>query len=163
PATIVIGTRGSKLALAQTELIRAALLAAHPKLQITVEQIATKGDLVRDRPFSQIGGNGLFVTEIEQALRAGQIHLAVHSAKDLPSVLPPDMLLAATPPRADPRDVLIARDGCALADLPAGARVGTSSMRRACQHRHLRPDLAIAELRGNVDTRLRKLREGQYD
>src|SRR6185295_18028072 len=102
------------------------------------------------------------VTEIEQALRAGQVDIAVHSGKDLPSVLPPDMVLAAIPRRADPRDVLVSRAG-RLAELPAGARVGTSSMRRSCQLRHLRPDLEIAELRGNVDTRLRKLHEGQYD
>ncbi len=160
---LTIGTRGSKLALAQTALVRAALLAAHPQLQLAVERIATKGDIIHDRPFSQIGGNGLFVTEIEQALRAGTIDIAVHSAKDLPSTMPPDMAFAGIPPRADARDVLVARGGYTLAELPQGARVGTSSMRRSCQLRHLRPDLEIAELRGNVDTRLRKLHEGQYD
>src|SRR6185295_15080823 len=160
--SVVVGTRGSKLALAQTELVRAALLRAHPGLRLTVERITTTGDLVQDRPLSAIGDKGLFVAEIEQALRDGRVDLAVHSAKDLPSVLPPDLVLAAFPPRADPRDVLVSRAG-RLAELPAGARVGTSSMRRACQLRHLRPDLEIAELRGNVDTRLRKLHEGQYD
>ena len=162
-SVVVVGTRGSKLALAQTELVRAALHDAHPDLRVAVEQITTRGDLVLDRPLSAIGDKGLFVAEIEQALREGRIDLAVHSAKDLPSDLPPDMALAAFPRRADPRDVLVARDGCRLADLPAGARVGTSSLRRACQLRHLRPDLQIVDLRGNVDTRLRKLHEGQYD
>jgi hydroxymethylbilane synthase len=162
-ATLTIGTRGSKLALAQTELVRQALVAAHPGLEIAIERITTRGDIVRDRPLSSVGGKGLFIEEIEQALREGRIDLAVHSAKDLPSTLPPDMALAAFPRRADPRDVLISRDGRRLAELPAGARVGTSSVRRACQLRHLRPDLQIENLRGNVDTRLRKLTEGQYD
>jgi hydroxymethylbilane synthase len=149
--------------LAQTALIRAALLAVHPGLTLETEQITTKGDLVRDRPLSAIGDKGLFVAEIEQALRAGVIDLAVHSGKDLPSELPPDMALAAFPRRADPRDVLVARVGRRLADLPDGARIGTSSLRRACQLRHARPDLQIVDLRGNVDTRLRKLHEGHYD
>lgn len=160
---VVIGTRASKLALVQTHMIRDQLLAAHADLTVGVEHITTKGDLILDRPLSAIGDKGLFVTEIEDAMRAGRIDLAVHSAKDLPSELPPDMQLAVFPPRADPRDALIARDQLRLADLPEGAHVGTSSMRRACQLRHLRPDLRISDLRGNVDTRLRKLREGQYD
>jgi len=162
-SVVVIGTRASKLALVQTHMIRDGLLAAHPDLTIAVEHITTKGDLILDRPLSAIGDKGLFVTEIEDALRAGRIDLAVHSAKDLPSELPPDMALAAFPPRADPRDALIARAGLRLADLPHGAHVGTSSMRRACQLRRMRPDLRISDLRGNVDTRLRKLDEGQYD
>jgi hydroxymethylbilane synthase len=162
-SVVVIGTRASKLALVQTHMIRDQLMVAHAALNVAVEHITTKGDLILDRPLSAIGDKGLFVTEIEDALRAGRIDLAVHSAKDLPSELPPDMLLAAFPPRADPRDALIARDRMRLADLPAGAHVGTSSMRRACQLRHLRPDLRIGDLRGNVDTRLRKLHEGQYD
>jgi hydroxymethylbilane synthase len=162
-SVVVIGTRGSKLALIQTDMVRTALERAHADLRIEVEQITTKGDVILDRPLSAIGDKGLFVTEIEDALRAGRIDLAVHSAKDLPSELPPDMTLAAFPPREDPRDALVARDGLCLAGLPRGARVGTSSLRRACQLRALRPDLQIAELRGNVDTRLRKLREGQYD
>jgi len=160
---IVIGTRGSKLALAQTELVRAALLARYPALTVSVERITTQGDAVIDRPLAAIGGKGLFVTEIEAALRAGRIDLAVHSAKDLPSALPDDLTIAAIPARADARDVLVARDGATLRDLPPGARVGTSSPRRACQLRALRPDLTIADVRGNVDTRLRKLAEGQYD
>lgn len=162
-SSVVIGTRGSKLALAQTELVRAAIYEAHPELRVAVERITTKGDVVLDRPLSAIGDKGLFVAEIELALREGRIDLAVHSAKDLPSALPPDMALAAFPRRADPRDVLIARAGGGLADLPDSARVGTSSLRRACQLRRLRPNLQIVDLRGNVDTRLRKLHEGQYD
>src|SRR5215210_6686000 len=136
---ITIGTRGSQLALQQTDLVAGLLRAAHPRLQVDLEIIQTKGDLILDRALSRIGDKGLFVTEIEQALLAGRIDLAVHSAKDLPSELPPDLLLAAFPPRADPRDALIARDRMRLADLPIGAHVGTSSMRRACQLRHLRP------------------------
>jgi hydroxymethylbilane synthase len=160
---LTIGTRASKLALVQTYLMRDALLAAHPGLEIAIEHITTKGDVILDRPFSAIGDKGLFVAEIEEALREGRIDLAVHSAKDLPSVLPPDLALAAFPRRADPRDALVSRSGQPLAGLPAGAYVGTSSLRRACQLRHLRPDLRIGDLRGNVDTRLRKLHEGQYD
>src|SRR5262245_50095707 len=162
-SVVVIGTRASKLALVQTDMVRAALEQAHAGLSIAVEHITTKGDIILDRSLSAIGDKGLFVTEIEEALRAGRIDLAVHSAKDLPSELPPDMLLAAFPPREDPRDALVARDGRRLAELPHGARIGTSSLRRACQLRALRPDLQIAELRGNVDTRLRKLHEGQYE
>jgi hydroxymethylbilane synthase len=162
-SVVVLGTRGSKLALAQTDLVRAALLERHPGLVVEIEQITTRGDVILDRPLSTIGDKGLFVTEIEDALRAGRIDLAVHSAKDLPSELPNDMALAAFPRRADPRDALVSRDGLQLAALPEGARVGTSSLRRACLLRHLRPDLRVADLRGNVDTRLRKLREGQYD
>lgn len=160
---VTIGTRKSKLALVQTHMVRDALLAAWPGLQVDVEHITTKGDVILDRPLNAIGDKGLFVTEIEDAMRAGRVHLAVHSAKDLPSELPPDMVLAAVPAREDPRDALISLRGEGLAELPGGAVVGTSSLRRACQLRHLRPDLNIADLRGNVDTRLRKLREGQYD
>ncbi|MBA3468594.1 MAG: hydroxymethylbilane synthase [Herpetosiphonaceae bacterium] len=160
---ITIGTRKSKLALVQTHWVRDTLLAAHPGLEIAIEHITTKGDAILDRPLSAIGDKGLFVTEIEDALRAGRVDLAVHSAKDLPSVLPDDMTIAAYPRRADPRDVLVAGAGKTLADLPPGARVGTSSPRRACQLRHLRPDLELLDIRGNVDTRLRKLDEGQYE
>jgi hydroxymethylbilane synthase len=163
PSLIVIGTRSSKLALVQTHFVRDTLLAAWPGLTVGVEHITTRGDIVLDQPLSMIGDKGLFVTEIEQAMRAGRVDLAVHSAKDLPSELPPDMALAAIPAREDPRDALVSLHGARLAELPAGARVGTSSLRRACQLRALRPDLQIADLRGNVDTRLRKLRAGQYD
>lgn len=161
--TITIGTRASKLALAQTHAIRDALQAAHPGLTAAVEHITTKGDIILDRPLNAIGDKGLFVVEIEDAMRAGRVDLAVHSAKDLPSELPADMTLAACPPRVDPRDALVAPPGTTLATLAEGARVGTSSLRRACQLRAVRPDLTILDLRGNVDTRLRKLHDGQYD
>jgi len=156
--TLTIGTRGSKLALAQTELVRRAVHAAHPQLALELLPITTKGDQLRDRPLAAIGDRGLFVAEIEAALRAGRIDLAVHSAKDLPSRLPADMCIGAFLPRADARDVLVSSAG-PLAALPLGARVGTSSPRRACQLRALRPDLTIVDVRGNVDTRLRKWRE----
>ncbi|HUE75904.1 MAG TPA: hydroxymethylbilane synthase [Chloroflexota bacterium] len=161
--TLNIGTRGSKLALAQTDLIRSAFQDIHPEIACTVTRITTKGDQVQDRPLSAIGDKGLFVGEIEQALRDGVIDLAVHSAKDLPSELPTDMALAAFPRRADPRDVLVTRDGSKLTKLASGSIVGTSSLRRLCQLRYLRPDLRIEDLRGNVDTRLRRLSEGGFD
>ena len=161
--TLTIGTRASKLALVQTEMVRAALMTAHPDVAVAVTHITTKGDVVLDRALKLVGGKGLFITEIEDAMRAGTIDLAVHSAKDLPTELPDDMALAAFLPRIDVRDVVISRDGTPLAALPIGARIGTSSARRACQIRRLRPDATILDLRGNVDTRIRKLREGQYD
>ncbi|HKP53974.1 MAG TPA: hydroxymethylbilane synthase [Chloroflexia bacterium] len=162
-ATLVIGTRGSKLALAQTEIVRMCLLDVHPDLDVRIETISTKGDVVQDRPLSQIGGNGVFVRQIERALLEGTVDVAVHSAKDLPSLLSPGLTIAAYMTREDPRDVLVSRDGSTLTGLSTGARVGTSSPRRACQLSALRPDLTLLDIRGNVDTRLRKLREGQYD
>lgn len=159
---ITIGTRASKLALAQTEIVRAALLHANPGLSIRVEHITTKGDTIQDRPLSEIGGNGLFVTQIEAALRSGQVDLAVHSAKDLSSTLSPGMALPAFLIRADARDALVSREGTRLMELPPGAKVGTSSPRRTCLIRSLRPDLVLLDIRGNVDTRLRKLYAGEY-
>jgi hydroxymethylbilane synthase len=161
--TVVIGTRASKLALVQAEIVRAALIMANPGLQVRLEHITTQGDANQQSPLSRIGGNGLFVTQIEAALRSGQVDLAVHSAKDLPSFLPSGMALAAFLTRADPRDVLVSREGARLAELPAGARIGTSSPRRTWLLRDMRPDLEIIDIRGNVDTRLRKLQEGQYE
>ncbi|HYP20656.1 MAG TPA: hydroxymethylbilane synthase [Chloroflexia bacterium] len=160
---LLLGTRASKLALAQSEIVRQALLDVRPDLEVRFETITTKGDVVQDRPLSEIGGNGLFVTAIEEALRAGTIDLAVHSAKDLSSVLPSDMALAAFLPRADARDVLVSREGHTLKSLPSGAVLGTSSPRRTCQALALRPDLRVLDIRGNVDTRLRKLYAGEYD
>ena len=160
---LIIGTRKSKLALVQTHFIRDQLQALYPDLVLQLEHITTKGDVILDRPLASIGDKGLFVTEIEDAMREGEIDLAVHSAKDLPSVLTPDMAIGAYPRRVDPRDVLISREGHLFHELPAGAVIGTSSPRRACQILHLRPDLEIRSIRGNVDTRLRKLHEGQYD
>jgi hydroxymethylbilane synthase len=163
PAPLRIGTRGSKLALAQSEIVRSAILELRPEADVRLQTITTKGDVVQDQPLSRIGGNGVFVRQIEQALLDRQVDLAVHSAKDLPSALAPGLSIAAYLPRADARDVLVSREGRALADLPEGARVGTSSPRRACLLHAIRPDLELLDIRGNVDTRLRKLHEGQYD
>ncbi|HJQ19136.1 MAG TPA: hydroxymethylbilane synthase [Gemmatimonadaceae bacterium] len=161
--TVTIGTRGSALALAQTQIVCDALRALHPDIETVVERITTTGDVRTDVPLSQLD-RGMFVTEIESALRTRRIDVAVHSAKDLPSTVSPDLYLAAFLPRADARDVLIARDGTTtLRRLPPGARVGTSSPRRMCQVRALRPDLDVRDVRGNVDTRIRKLRAGEYD
>jgi hydroxymethylbilane synthase len=158
---LVVGTRGSALAIAQTNIVSEALRRLHPSVSIRIERIVTTGDARADVPLSQLG-RGVFVSEIESALRNGRIDFAVHSAKDLPSTLASDLTLAAFLPRADARDVLVSRVGV-LRDLPAGARVGTSSPRRMCQLRALRPDLDLRDMRGNVDTRLRKLAAGEYD
>ncbi len=164
---LVIGTRGSPLALRQTDMVVAALRAAVPELRdegaIRVRTIRTSGDRFLDRPLAEIGGKGLFTKEIEEALLTGAIHLAVHSLKDMPTVLPAGLTLGAVLPRADVRDVLLTRDGADLAALPPGAVVGTSSLRRAAQLRERRPDLRIVPLRGNVGTRLARLQEGRVD
>ena len=162
--TLIIGTRGSRLALAQTELVAAALRQAHPALAVTVRTIRTRGDRITDVPLGQVGGKGIFVKEIEEALLRGEADLAVHSAKDLPTELPAGLAIVAVPPREDPHDVLIARQpGATLGDLPPGATIGTSSVRRQAQLAAARPDLRFCDLRGNVDTRLRKLHEGGLD
>lgn len=158
---IVIGTRGSALAMAQTAIVCDALRSARPELDIRVERIVTTGDARADVPISELG-RGVFVSEIEAALRERRIDLAVHSAKDLPSTLPGDLALAAFLPRADARDVVVSRAG-ALMELPRGSRVGTSSPRRTCQLRAMRQDLDLRDIRGNVDTRLRKLAGGEFD
>ncbi len=159
---VLIGTRASKLALWQSNHVRDAILAVHAGVEISLERISTRGDEIQDRPLAAIGRNSLFVAEIEDALRSGRIRLAVHSAKDLPSTLADDMAIVAFSTRADARDALISRHGL-LAELPSGARVGTSSPRRACQLRAIRPDLVTLDIRGNVDTRLAKLDRGDYD
>jgi hydroxymethylbilane synthase len=158
---LVVGTRGSALALAQTEIVCGSLRRLDSSVDIRVERITTTGDERADIPLSQLG-RGIFVTEIEAALREGRIDFAVHSAKDLPSTLADDLVLGAILPRADARDVLVSRYGT-LRKLPIGARVGTGSPRRACQLLALRPDLEPCDVRGNVDTRLRKLAAGEYD
>jgi hydroxymethylbilane synthase len=159
-----LGTRGSALARRQTELVRSALERSDPGLQIAVEIIETRGDRVQDRPISQIGDKGVFIRAIEARLLDGSIDLAVHSLKDVPAdVVLPELSLAAFSERGDPRDVVISRRGLALAELPPGARIGTSSPRRRALLADTRPDLLAVDIRGNVDTRLRKLREGQYD
>jgi hydroxymethylbilane synthase len=159
---LVIGTRASKLALWQSNHIRDRLLALHAGLEISLERISTRGDEVQDRPLAAIGRNSLFVAEIEDALRTGRIRLAVHSAKDLPSTLPSEFTIAAFTTRVDPRDVLVSKHGT-LAQLPHGAKIGTSSPRRACQLKAARPDIICLDIRGNVDTRLAKLDRGEYD
>jgi hydroxymethylbilane synthase len=152
-----IGTRGSALALWQAEWVRSQLRAAHPGLTVELVTIKTQGDKILDVPLAKVGGKGLFVKEIEEALLEGRVDLAVHSMKDMPAELLAGLHVAAMPLREDPRDVLIMREGSGFADLPPGARVGTSSLRRAAQLLHLRADLKIETLRGNLDTRLRKL------
>lgn len=161
--TLVAGTRGSALALAQTELVLAALRAAHPAIALRVERIHTEGDRDKASPLTLIGGTGIFVKELEAALADGRIDLAVHSLKDVPSTLAPAFVLAAVTRRGDPRDALVSRDGRGFADLPTGARIGTSSRRRQAELLALRPDIAPVELRGNVDTRIRKVRSGEVD
>ncbi|HXX75946.1 MAG TPA: hydroxymethylbilane synthase [Nitrospiraceae bacterium] len=162
-STIVLGTRGSKLAVQQSEWVQARLRALAPEVTVTLRRIQTSGDKILDVPLANIGGKGLFVKEIEEALLAGEIDLAVHSMKDVPTQLPKGLAILCVPQREDPRDALISRTGCTFKDLPHGAKVGTSSLRRQAQFLHARPDLKIEMLRGNLDTRLRKLREGHYD
>ena len=157
-----IGTRGSPLALAQAHETRARLMAAHdlPEDAFAVVVIKTTGDAVQDRPLSEIGGKGLFTKEIEEALLAGGIDVAVHSSKDMPTLQPEGLVLDAFLPREDARDAFVSPGGGRLGDLPEGAVVGTSSLRRRAQLRHRRPDLAVVEFRGNVQTRMGKLRDG---
>ena len=155
---LTIASRGSQLALWQANFIMGELAKLGHECRIQI--IKTTGDKITDAPLSKVGGKGLFTKEIEEALLDGSADLAVHSLKDLPTELPDGLALAAVPPREDPRDAVVGRK---LADLPAGARVGTSSLRRAAQLKRHRPDLAIENIRGNLDTRLRKLDEGQYD
>jgi hydroxymethylbilane synthase len=158
PASIVIGSRGSKLALWQANHIADRLREYGAETRIEI--IKTTGDKIQDVPLAQVGGKGLFTKEIEEALLSGSIDLAVHSLKDMPTEIPPGLTLAAIPEREDPRDAMV---GAKLADLKHGARIGTSSLRRAAQLLALRRGFQVETLRGNVDTRLRKLDEGQYD
>lgn len=162
---LVIGTRGSPLALAQANMVRDALRRAHPGLDISLSVIRTSGDAFLDRPLAQIGGKGLFTKEIEDALLAGHADIAVHSMKDVPTVLPDGLVIPCVLAREDVRDVLIARDDAvrAIADLPQGARLGTASLRRAAQALGVRPDLRIVTLRGNVGTRMDKIAAGEAD
>ena len=156
--TLKVGTRGSKLARIQTESIVSQLKATFPELTVETVIVSSIGDRIQDKPLSEIGGSGLFTRELEKALLAGDIDLAVHSMKDLPAVLPEGLVLAPCPPRADHRDVLVLAEGYdTLASLPAGAKIGTGSPRRALQLAALRPDLEIVPIRGNVDTRLGKV------
>src|SRR5438105_1127207 len=165
---LVIGSRGSKLALWQSEWVKARLEALDPEVSVRIEVFKTSGDVMRDVPLASIGGQGVFTKELELALLDRRVGLAVHSLKDLPTVVPEGLSIAATPEREDPRDALVLRAGAdaagaSLRGLRQGAVVGTSSLRRIAQLKHLRPDLQIKDLRGNVDTRLRKLDAGEFD
>jgi hydroxymethylbilane synthase len=160
--SLIIATRESRLALWQAEHVR-ALLQQRLGASVTLLGMTTRGDQILDRTLSKVGGKGLFVKELETALEEGRAHLAVHSLKDVPMVLPEGFTLAAILEREDPRDAFVSNQFENLEALPQGARVGTSSLRRVVQLRALRPDLRIEPLRGNLDTRLRKLDEGQFD
>jgi hydroxymethylbilane synthase len=162
-----IGTRGSPMALRQTAIIRDRLIAAHPELAaagaVEIVTIRTTGDRVQNRLLAEIGGKGLFAKEIEEALLAGMIDLAVHSLKDLETWLPDGLVIACVPPRDDPRDAFLSASGARLASLPRGAKVGTASLRRQAQLLRHRPDLSTVPIRGNVNTRLRKMEAGEVD
>ena len=158
---IVIGTRGSKLAIVQTETVAARLRAVNPGLVVNISRIVTRGDRTRT-PLAQTAGEGIFVKELEEALLDGQIDLAVHSLKDMPSQLPEGLCLAAVMERVNPGDVLVTK-GQKLAQLPSGASVGTGSLRRAAELTAYRPDLKVVSIRGNVDTRLNKVTRGELD
>ena len=159
---IRVGTRGSALARRQTELVIGWLRGRHPDVEFVVEIIRTAGDVDQDRALSQFDSQGVFVHAIEQALRDGRIDVAVHSSKDMPSELPPGLELIF-PPREDPRDALVSREGVKLTDLPTGARIGTGSPRRRALLLYLRPDLEVVPIRGNVDTRVHHAHEGDLD
>jgi hydroxymethylbilane synthase len=164
PASLIrIGTRGSPLALAQTETVRGLLQAAHGDLTFEVVAIRTTGERLLDRSLADAGGKGLFTKEIDEALLAGRIELAIHSAKDVPTFLAPGLRLAAFPPREDARDVLVSAKANSLTGLPVGAVVGTSSIRREALVKRLRPDLSIKLMRGNVETRLKKVEAKEFD
>jgi hydroxymethylbilane synthase len=162
-STLRIATRQSRLALWQAEHVAARLRAAHPGLEVVLVPMTTQGDRVLDRALAEIGGKGLFIKELEVAIAEGRADIAVHSMKDVPGELPTGMVLAAMLEREDPHDAFVSRQYASFEALPQGARVGTSSLRRQCQLKALRPDLELLSLRGNVETRLRKLDEGQYD
>jgi hydroxymethylbilane synthase len=162
-----IGTRGSPMALRQTTMVRDRLITAYPELAeagaVEIVTIRTTGDQVQNRLLAEIGGKGLFAKEIEEALLAGRIDLAVHSLKDMETWLPGGLVIACVPPRDDPRDALVSASGASLASLPHGATIGTASLRRQAQLLRHRPDLSIVPIRGNVNTRLRKMEAGEVD
>jgi len=163
PSELNIGTRGSQLALFQANWVKDQLAQVHPDLHITLIKIKTTGDKIQDAPLAKIGGKGLFVKEIEEALLQKRIDLAVHSVKDVPTEFPNDLHLSAITKREDPRDVLISKDGKTLKDLPQNAKIGTSSLRRQAQLLHFRSDFGLIPLRGNLDTRLKKLKTMNLD
>lgn len=159
----VIGSRGSKLALWQAEHIKSLLHREYPDIEIEIRVIKTRGDLIQDTPLAKIGNKGLFTKEIEQALLRREIDLAVHSMKDLPTTLPAGLIIGAVLRREDPRDAFVSYKYSAFAELPESATLATSSLRRRVNILHLRPDIKIVDMRGNLDTRLRKLKEFDYD
>jgi len=161
--SIKIGTRASKLALWQANWVQSALNEKFPDQKVELVTIKTKGDKILDVPLAKVGGKGLFVKEIEQALLEGRIDLAVHSMKDMPAEIPDGLCIGAIPQREDPSDVLVAREDLDFSSLKRGAVIGTSSLRRAAQLRHARPDISITPLRGNLDTRLKKLQAENLD
>lgn len=166
-STLRLGTRGSILALAQSQLIVSSLRQIHPQLSITVTTFKTSGDQIADRPLHEVGGKGLFVRELEQALLDHKIDFVVHSFKDVPVTMPlveqSNLIVAAVPQREDVRDVLISTGATSIQELPINARIGTGSLRRRLQLLSLRPDLKIENIRGNIDTRIRKLKAGDFD
>jgi len=155
-----IGTRASRLALAQSEWVKKAVQTRHPEVRVELIRITTKGDKILDAPLSKVGGKGLFVKEIEEALLRKEVDLAVHSMKDVPAELEKGLKISVYPKREDPRDAFVSKQFSTVRELPQGALVGTSSLRRSAQLLHMRPDLHMVPLRGNVDTRLRKLDSG---
>jgi hydroxymethylbilane synthase len=167
PPNIKLGTRGSALARAQSQVVVEALKELHPGINIEVQIFKTSGDRIADRPLHELGGKGLFVRELEMALLSGGLDLVVHSFKDVPVTMPlveqEELITAAVPQREDVRDALIANDVKTIAQLPQNAKIGTGSLRRKCQLLALRPDLRIENVRGNIDTRIRKQREGEFD
>ncbi|MBJ7555321.1 hydroxymethylbilane synthase [Marinomonas spartinae] len=160
---IVIATRESQLALWQANKVKAQLESLYPTLRVELLGMTTKGDQILDSPLSKIGGKGLFVKELENALMDGRADIAVHSMKDVPMAFPEGLGLAVICEREDPTDAFVSNHFATIDDLPAGSVIGTSSLRRSCQLRMNRPDLIIKDLRGNVNTRLRKMDEGEYD
>ena len=161
--TIKIATRKSELAMWQAKHVAGLLRERHDGLAVELLPMVTRGDIILDQPLAQIGGKGLFLKELEKALLNGEADIAVHSMKDVPVEQAPGLVVEVMLERANPFDALLSRKGETLAELPAGACVGTSSLRRQCQLRSIRPDLLVRDLRGNVNTRIRKLEEGQYD
>ena len=161
--TLKIGTRGSALALTQSGWVADRIRKRHPGVAVELVTIRTKGDIMQDVSLVQIGGKGLFIKEIEEALLRGDIDIAVHSMKDVPAEIPEDLEIGVTPPREDPRDVLISRNNRKLEEMPHGARIGTCSLRRGFQLRNRMPDLDIVPLRGNLDTRIRKIETEDLD
>jgi len=158
-----LGTRKSALALAQSHWVKKEIETHWPEVNVDIVKFTTKGDKILDVPLAQVGGKGLFVKEIEDALLKKEADIAVHSLKDVPAELPEGLEVSIFPDREDPKDAMISRDGLRLEELPEGARIGTSSLRRIAQLKNARPDFEVVSLRGNIDTRLRKLDEGQYD